>query len=294
MIKIKKRRGTLKDWINLKGFEPIKTLRTVSKHVDLSMVFYATFPTLARVLKESGMTAEKWDEVVQIMNLEQKVNQAIAIDGGKKPRIEHVLMVVAEALHRAFFDTYPGLKNRCEREHEFLMSKAITRDGVKIARGYTRAWHGPVRHLPEIRYMAIKDGKLVGADKKLHSRMFSGLKNQAGNTAIQTLEVYEAAQMVHCLHTNFKNNEMQSYIFNYVHDSIDLIVYNGEDNGVYGILKETIVQPRWPRYGIPLEMDGEISSLEDRTKEFYKHGHSISIMDKKLPEGIKFENTIRK
>jgi uncharacterized protein YfbU (UPF0304 family) len=283
-LTIKKRPTTLDDCLKLKKYYPFNFLRGVSKNVDLSLIFFSQAPTLAGVLRQAGLTESDCDTIIDTLNLHNELNAALLENGGKKKIVDIKFLVMAIAIHKAFYILYPGIKERCEREHAFAMKN-----------GYMRCWHGPVRHLPELRYLKWNArGQLIGADKKLYSAMFSGLKNQAGNSAIQSLEVYHAAQIVHCIHHNTKINKMMSRVFNYCHDSVDLYTKKDEHDSVMSFVRKGLDAPHFPEYGIRCDMDGDVSDItgENRKKQYYKFGTEVKLEDTLDPK-YKFENTIK-
>jgi hypothetical protein len=294
MLTIKKRSTTLEDCLKLKKMYPYNFLRNVSKHVDLSLIFYSQAPTLAGVLREAGLTDSDCDTIIDTLNLTHENNVAQIQNKSsthKKSATDIKFSVIAFAIHKAFFELYPGLKERCEREHAFAMKH-----------GYMRSWHGPIRHLPELRYLKWNaKNQLIGADKKLYSSMFSGLKNQAGNSSIQTLEVYHAAQLVHATHYNTKMNGMKSRVFKYVHDSIDLYTLKSEHEAVMSIIRKAVDAPHFPEYGIRCDLDGDVSDVtgENRKKQYYKFGTEVKLLDtqdeynEKNGTNYTFENTIK-
>ena len=288
---------TLKDCLKLKGYFPYNFLRTVSKHVDLSLVFYSQYSTLSTVLKEAGLTEKDCDNIMRTLGLTQAdynkiVSKQRKDQIGKQSSYEIKLLTIAYRLHEDFFELYPGLKRRCEREHEFLRKN-----------GYVRTWHGPIRHLPEVLYMNIdrKSGSLKGVDRLLYSKQYSGMKNQAGNTTIQTLEVYHASQLVNSIDHNIERNGMKSRVWNYVHDSFDVFCHKSEFNALVSLVRKSIEVPRYPEFGIRCELDGVVSDVsgKNRKSEYYKSGRDVKIEDsldeynRKNGTSIEFENVIR-
>ena len=282
VLSISSRPCTVEDVIAMKGYEPYKTNRTVAKHVGLSVIFYSQVPTLAAVLKEVGWSNTKWKKVLDNLGLQKELSE-MGTKSRNKTTEELILLTIAERLHKDFFTTYPGLKERCLREQDFAKRKY-----------YVRSWHGPVRQLPELKYM-LRQGQdgLKDADMFLHSKEFAGLKNQASNTTIQTLEQYECAQVVHNLQTNFKANNMKSRVWNYIHDSWQIWSHKSERDDVIIMNKKTLDVPRWPRYGIPLDGEGEIADLT-QPGQYFKNGKPVELKDGELSNGRTFVNYVRK
>jgi hypothetical protein len=283
----------------------------------LGLIFYCQAPTLATLLREGGLNESDLDEIIDTLDLQTQLNAARLANNSagsdrmgnskKKEIVDVKFFVVAIALHALFYKTYPGLKERCEREHDFAMgmfNDPVTKK--RRPRGYARSWGGPIRHLPELRYMRWSSKKkLVGGDSKLWSSMFSGLKNQAGNTAIQTMEVYHTAPIVHCASHNFKKNGLRSRVYNYVHDSQDLYVLKPEKDLVLAIYEEMLKAYDKSGFGIPIEMDADVADITGdmrgtgKGQYFYHHGdevhlkgRSIAVEAERLGIPFEFENTI--
>jgi hypothetical protein len=280
----------------------------------LGLIFFCQAPTLATLLREGSLTESDLDEIVNTLSLHKELAQEIQANERKRsdPRkratmkdiVDVKFLVVAKRLHKLFYDTYPGLKERCEREHEFLMQ--MVRDpstGKKRPRGYVRSWGGPIRHLPEARFMRWDSRKkLVGADEKMWSKMFSGLKNQGGNTAIQTLEAYHTAPIVHCLFNFIRTNNLKSRVWNAVHDSIDLYVFKPELGLILSVLNLSLAAYDGSGHGIPMEMDANIANITgenrgtSKGKHFYHHGDEVHLKSYDFIEentiGAEFVNTI--
>jgi len=323
MLKISKRKCELKDFVDLKKRFPCNFLRTVAKHVGLGLLFYCQARTLATMLREGGISESDIDKIITVLGLEDETREAIRtwerkqqtgrieVDRGgpirNKPislndKTDVKFLVVAEKLHKLFYSNYPGLMERCEREHRFIMEYVV--DPVtkkRRRRGYARSWGGPIRHFPEIRYMTINaEGQLMGADKVMYSKIFSGMKNQASNTAIQTLEVYHTAPVVSCASHNFKKNDMKSRIWNFVHDSQDLYVYKPERELVLAMYETMMHAYDGSGHGIPMEMEGDVADItggkrgSGKDQHYYSHGDEVKLKGRDMKTeaekaGIEFE-----
>jgi hypothetical protein len=162
---------------------------------------------------------------------------------------------------------------RIQREQKFGMDHA-----------YVRTWTGPVRHLPELKYMTYSSrGNLIGADAVLHSKSFSHSKNEACNSTIQTAEVYWAMPNATVFNYYMKKWELKSRIFNYTHDSFELYIYKPERETAYALLNKLAKINRPPFYDILMDMEVEESDLSN-PDEYLKHGKEVNIHKFKLPE----------
>jgi len=164
-----------------------------------------------------------------------------------------------------FFESYPGLLKRIEREQKFAKKH-----------GYTRTWVGPVRHLAELRYFKTNAaGNPIGADAKLYSRMYAHTLNQSCNTSIQTAEVYWAMPNITSIQKNLTNWGFKSRIFNFVHDSFEFYIYRPEESVVTALVKAHSDINRQPYYGIPMEMDG--LKCDFKKGDMFKEGTEVSL-----------------
>jgi len=235
------------------------------------MIFGCAPTRLSGHLRTRGFTEKDCDEVIDSMNLQLMIKDCKE----KHPEMNELdikYLICATFFANTFFKAYPGLQARIEREQEFALKN-----------GYVRSWQGPIRHLPEFRYFNIGDkGFLNGTDKKLYSKLFSGLKNIACNSTIQTLETYHAFPDWHCIMYNLEKWGFKSWIWNGVHDSLDMYIYKPELRVVLALINKCATTVREPDKGIPITMDGDLSDLstvEGQEKYYYKKGKGVNILD---------------
>lgn len=182
--------------------------------------------------------------------------------------------VVGTKIRELFFKIYPCLMARTLREQAF---------GKK--HGYVRSWTGPVRHLPELRWMAKNaNGEVIGADKSLYSGEFAHLCNDATNSPIQTAEVYQAMPDVTSIMNMLVDMCLKSRIFNVVHDSFEMYIYKPERDFVYAFLTYIASISRQPYFDIPMHIDVEESDPD--LGEVFREGREINIEKFDLHEEI--------
>ena len=290
MYKITRREITIQDFLKLKKTKPFSEMRQNGKTLGLATIFASQGPTIGRQLKAAGFTEENCDEAIDSFNLTNVWNTAKQ-NNTKLKEVDLKYVIIGNKLRELFFQTYPSLLERVEREQRFALKQ-----------GYVRSYVGPVRHLHELRYLSRNShGNLIGVDKKLYSKMYANLKNIASNTSIQTAEITHAMPDVTCINTNLKNWKFKSRIFNYVHDSIDLYIYKPEKDVVYALINETAKLNREPYFGIPMEID--ITECDLSAGQYYKKGKELNItkfnLNKELVEwnnlhgtNLEFENNI--
>ena len=256
---------TIYDFIKNKSYYPFSYWRTVSKTVNFGLLFGASSPTFAGMLKLANYTEEECDEYIQLMNLTGVYNAALANSNNKSTPSDIKFLVVADNMRTSFFNTYKGLMGRINRERAFA-----------LAHGYVRSWHGPVRHLAELRYMSISsDGKLTGADRSLYSKQFAHLLNNACNSTIQSMESRIAFSTWVNIAKYFSLWGLKSYCWNNIHDSLDFYVWKPELQLVMSLANACASWEREPVKGIHMSFDGEVSDVQDeehRNNTYYKKG----------------------
>lgn len=265
---------TVHDFIKNKEHQPFKSWRTVAKTENFGLIFGCTSPTFAGMLKQANFKEEECDEFIQLTNSTQVYNAALANNMGSKHPMKTAdvkFLVVADQMRNSFFETYKGLMGRIKREQMFA-----------LAHGYVRSWHGPVRHLAELRYLSISPkGELTGADRSLYSKMFSHLLNNACNSTIQTMESRIAFSTWVNIAKYLSLWGLKSYCWNNIHDSLDFYVWKPELELVMALANACASWEREPVKGIHMSFDAEISDLQDyehRCNTYYKAGVGYDVI----------------
>lgn len=217
-----------------------------------------TAATFARRTLEAFWTEEQADQYIKDNNLRSLKDKVI----NRYPREEPIMwkyITCATDIRTKFFNTYPGLLERIERERSFAFDH-----------GYVRCWHGACRRIPELFFMSKNDqGRLCGDDERLYGGLVGNLLNIAANTSIQNLEAVFVMSAIVKLSTWMKQEKLQSCIFDSVHDSIDFYIHEDEVelvcNKMLEVCRETML-------GMPLDIDISISDILQ--KEYYKGGGS--------------------
>jgi hypothetical protein len=264
MYTITKRAITLEDFIKLKGFKPFKKFRNDSKPINFGTIFNCTGPTLGKQIRASGFSETDCDDAIDTFGLENALNLALCNKAPNQSDVDIKYNIVGSKFRELFFKSYPCLEDRVKREQDFALRHA-----------YVRTWTGPIRHMPEFKYMRLNSQKnVVGMDKKLFSRMFAHLKNIAANTTIQTAEVYQAMPNVTAIHEHLKKWNLKSRLYNYIHDSFEMYVYKPERDLVYALINKIAQINRQPFYGLVQHIDVDECDL-DKKDEYLKHGREI-------------------
>ena len=247
---------------------PLLKLRTCfedtrqdAKAINFGFIFGMSGGTFARNTLETSWTEEACEEYIKENRLE-KLKERIITQYSRETPATWKYITCATDIRTKFFNTYPGLMSRIEREKKFAMEN-----------GYIRSWHGACRRAPELFFMEKGDnGGVKGDDRALYSRMISNLSNIAANTAIQNLEAVIVMRAITKLHYWFKENHMKSYIWGSVHDSIDFAIHKDELNAVTRKIVEVCAPKILPNewQGMPQEIDIAVADLT--IGEYYKGG----------------------
>lgn len=267
-VVLSEREMTFEDFMKLKKIKPFKGVRSDAKGINFGALFGCSGPSLGVQLKGYGFDETKVTTAMNNFNLTQVVNSKILSETkkGKSPDpLAIKYSVVGTKIRELFFNIYPCLLERTIREQKFAKKH-----------GYVRAWTGPVRHLPELRFMKKNaEGEVVGADAILYKSEFAHLNNDATNSPIQTAEVYQAMPDMTAIMNTFLILGLRSRLFNTVHDSGEFYIYKPERDLVYSIFTYVASVNRMPYFDIPMHIDVEESDLDDN--EVFREGREINI-----------------
>jgi hypothetical protein len=279
MLKIKQRDCDIQDFLKNKKKEPWKFQRDkVAKPANFSLIFGMAAITFAGVLEKEVFTEQECEDFIHDAKIESILTELCL--SGKYPPKKCKYIAVAQFMREAFFSSYKGLAERLTRELLFAKQN-----------GYVRSWHGPVRHLSQLSYMKFnKSGNLIGLDKELYSKMFSGLKNDSGNSTIQTVESCFTQMSFIEQSYYIKKWNLKSRLWNQCHDSGDYWIYVGDgDNDpdneaelMSALIYHCDTKVREPYYGIPMDIDAEIADVStDELLEtnYYHGGDSVKFID---------------
>jgi hypothetical protein len=226
------------------------------------------------------MTGKQASELVKALGLQKEV---IKISRAYPNRFNSIkeaqYFVIASLIREGFFKKYKGLESRLEREHAFA-----------IKHHYVRAWHGPMRHLGKLKYFNVNSsGNVIGFDKEIYSEMFRGMMNDAGNSTIQTFEAVLAVMAVLTITYYLIKWGMESYIWNFVHDSICFVSQKGEEELLSALAKEVCTKSRYEFFSVPMDIDFDISDL-NCPDQYYCHG--VAVKPIKLEEALENWNRL--
>lgn len=247
-----------------KNSEPFEEMRQNSKTINFGFQFGASAPTFAKTSLETKWPERKAQDYIEANKLWELKDKII----DKYPRATPFMwkiLTCATDIRKKFFQSYPGLMERIERERKFA-----------IQNGYVRSHHGAVRRLPELLLMSTNEkGKPTGLDRSYYGGHIHNLLNIAANTTIQNFEAVLVMQSITKINDFLKEHNMKSYIWNYVHDSIDFALHVDEIDIVLTKAVEICREPYPELLGMPMDVDIVIANLEEG--EYYKGGQSVHI-----------------
>lgn len=279
MLHIKtEREQTIFDFMKNKEHFPYKKWRTVSKQINFGLLFGASASRFAVMLENSGYSEqEALDYITQTKNLDL-LNTEIIKQKGKMSKKKVTFLVAATLMRTAFFEAYKGLGERIKREQDFAKKH-----------GYVQTWHGPVRHLSELKYCEFgKNGKPAGADKELYSSEFAHLFNEACNSTIQSMESRIAFSTWYEASKYLKKWKLKSKIWNNIHDSFDLWIWKPELEIVVSLVNACAAWERPPVHGVHMSLDFEVADVQDmehRKNTYWKHGQGVPVLP--IEEAVK-------
>lgn len=252
---------TLQDFLRLKKDGDIfEKMRQDAKEINFGFIFNRSGVSFANDL-EVAWPIEKAEEYIKNNHLEDELDKIIEKLGKRFTLEKCKYIVCSEDIKNKFFKTYPGLLKRIIREKKYALDN-----------GFVRSWHGHFRHFPELRFVEInEDYNIIKDDMKIYGRFFSNIFNMISNSSIQNYEACLVMSSINELHNWLKENKLKSFIFNMIHDSIDLVIYKPEVKLVCEKLIEICVRERKNQFGIPQAVEITLSDLND-SSQYYKNG----------------------
>jgi len=263
-VTVRRQLHDVAEFIKLKNFEPWEGMRQDSKTVNFGFTFGASARTFANTSLDLKWTEERCDDYIAANKLGDLKDNIIARNPRDTPKMWKVLTCATD-IRNKFFKTYTGLLKRIEREKKFAFDH-----------GYVRSWHGPCRRIPELFLMDHNEaGRATGDDTLLYSRLVGNLQNVAANTSIQNFEACTVMPAIVELHEWLRTAgpggaPMRSYIWNSVHDSIDLVIHREELDQVAVKVYEVCTRMYAVYQGLPQDVEMVVADL--LKGDYYKGG----------------------
>lgn len=196
--------------------EPFDIFRQLSKNVNFSFLFGASYKRFSSGVLETSWTPERVRAFVKDKNLEDKLpDMRIKHESVHEDFIYYY--VASEFIRTNFFKTYPGLEARIKR------NEALAKE-----HGYIRSYHGGVRRVPLLMWCTDP----TNIDERTNKprvrkdedfKEMAGLINITANTSIQNDEVCDMNMAI----TRWVEDDdcfATAPIFGMVHDSSDFYI----------------------------------------------------------------------
>lgn len=248
---------TLAEFKAQKGFGVYKKYRQIAKSINFGMLFGGSEAVLSANALETNWTLEEVETYIKEFHCEKELEEVQ--EKYRNYSIEQQKYIAsASRMRRNFLEAYPGLVERCEREVKYAKE-----------RGYCRSVFGGTRNLIELLLEGIYD------DKNESGRL-RNLENIAKNYLAQQLEACIRGRAMREIQSWFERNDVDSFVWNEIHDSIDFWINKHNAQKVLAHIKHVEerkipeLQDNW----IPLPADCEISDLTAKEHNYYKGGAS--------------------
>lgn len=259
MLKIKRytehRELTLDEFIAQKNSHPFKDWRHIGKICNFLLIFGGSEMLFSEQALETNWDREQAVQFCEENNCVHEEEQVRRKYRGISDE-EVPFVTAATYIRNGFFEGYEGLMNRIVREKNYGKTH-----------GFIRSPFGHVRKVAELKYQGEHD-------KVVQGRMFRNLENICANSNIQNMEAAITKIYMVEIQNWLKENNMKSWVWNEIHDSIDIYVYKPELEVVLKKVKEICERPvpEMSHFPVPLTIDCEISDLNKG--QYYKGGSS--------------------
>jgi DNA polymerase I-like protein with 3'-5' exonuclease and polymerase domains len=253
-----KRRITEDEFLRMKNIEPFATFRQDAKKCNFGMIFGISYRKFSTASLETSWPYERVQQFVKEKNLYDVVDKMAERHGELDAKLWEYY-AVSDYLRKQFFETYPGLMGRIERNKAFA-----------IENGYIRSFHGAIRRVPLLMWMVNEEGKIRQDENK---KEFANLVNITSNTSIQTDEV---ATVMQAINTWEETEDLtKGWVIGTVHDSVDFYVLKKEIESVLQRMKEVFEKEEDWAKGVSFPVDITICDLSQPEENWYKHGTPV-------------------
>jgi len=252
--RVEKRTITLDELILMKESKDFERWRSLGKGNNFLMIFGGSPMVFYNNILETNWTPAEiraFIKTEKLFALKETVTNRYVRESGDV--IDG--LTVATHMIKLFFDNYPGLMERIERNRAYAQTH-----------GYIRTIYGATRILTEL--------MLAGEyDKKENSKKLRNLSNIAANADIQNFESCIVNQAMYRVEQRFKDSDIDVRLFNNIHDSADFYVRKTDLKEFAKIVKEEFERD-FPEYeGLPLPID--MVYVDKNLGHTYKHGQNF-------------------
>lgn len=259
--KIKKytehRKITEEEFKRQKSSSGYSEYRTISKHLNFLMLFGGGAKMFAEHALEVYWSKDQVEDYIK--TIDPAIMEDVNTKYSKESELKRKYIAVATVMRNNFFNAYPELATRIEREEAFARRK-----------GYCTSAFGSTRNFIELKECGTYDNKY-------NSRIMDNLCKISSNYRAQNYEACITKRVMYEMQNWLEGNGYKSRLFNEIHDSMDLYIYKPELNDVLSHLQHLCERkvPELKDTWVPLIIDCEIADLADKNHDdTYKHGRS--------------------
>ena len=246
---------TAEEFKKQKNSKEYKPWRQMAKSINFLLLFGGREGMFASEALETNWSQQQLDDFLINNHCEEEIQRAAEMYKRDTP-LKQRYIAAAMKMRDSFFKTYPSLAERITREQRYAKKT-----------GYSRSLFGGKRTFVEL--------LLKGSyDEKNFSHMMSNQENGTVNYRAQNHESCVRGHAMYSMVRWLRENNMKSFIFNEIHDSIDICIYKPELEKVLGHIKALceLPVPELMDNWVPLTVDCEVSDL--KTHDYYKGGRA--------------------
>lgn len=246
---------TLDEFKKQKGYGDYKRYRQLAKAENFGLIFGGSASVLSENSIEIYWNLDDVNQYLEENDCKEELEEVATKYRGMSEE-QRRYVAAATRMRKGFFEGYPGLLVRCDREVDYASKH-----------GYCRSVFGGTRNLIELR--------LRGAyDNKFKSKELRNLENISKNYLAQQLEACIRGRAMREIEDWLIEKGYKSRVWNEIHDSIDYYLAKDEAKDVLAHIKHVEERkiPELLEYWVPLPADCNIS---DHSKgQYYKEENS--------------------
>ena len=273
--RIEHRPITEEEFKKQKNMQPYKGQRQISKSLNFLLIFGGSGKVFANQALDIAWTPEQVDAYLETNDPDGELLEYTAKVYAKETPQEQRYIAAATHMRTKFFEGYPSLKARIDREKNYCAEH-----------GYNRSVFGQSRNLIELMLRGEWDNKNL-------SGILRNLENIAVNVKAQNMEACIRGRAQYEVQGWLEKNEYISKTWNEIHDSADFWVSKDQKEfcEVLAHIKHVFERqiPEIPEKDwVPLVVDCEVSDL--LKGDYYKGGHAPEQFGFNWSDGGEFED----
>lgn len=210
--------------------------------INFGFLFGSSSYQFAKNTLEKEWTEQECDDYIKENNLDLNKIPSL-LDNAHNYHLEAnekfcKYWLVGIHIKKLFFETYKGLELWIENNLSFAKEN-----------GYIRSSFGRIRRLPQLKHIGAEDRR----------KETKTLMNIALNSPVQDYEVVLMYRLIVEYNKQKKEKNLKGWVFDLIHDAIEMYVPENELVITREILKEIVHTPLPENKGIPLEIEGNIA-----------------------------------